>query len=96
MTSVVSGTRYIRPCVMADKEKSISESSSLLSTVREKLLAKSAKESVGEGISVPHQEVNPNAKQLLREKILFTSIEPESSKSASDCDEALRAIASCL
>ena len=90
---------YGRPrptCVMAEKEKSTSESSSLLSTVRERLLAKSAKQPEGEGMSVPHQEVNPNVKQLLREKVLFTSIEPELSKSASDCDEALRAIASCL
>ena len=90
---------YGRPrptCVMAEKEKSTSESSSVLSTVRERLLAKSAKQSEGEAMSVPHQEVNPNVKQLLREKVLFTSIEPESSKSASDCDEALRAIASCL
>ena len=81
---------------MAEKEKSTSESSSLLSTVRERLLAKSAKQSEGDGISLPHQEVNPNVKPLLRENILFTSIEPESSKSASNCDEALRAIASCL
>ena len=76
------------------QEKSTSESSSLLSTVRERLLAKSAKQSEGEGISEPNQETNPNVKQLLREKILFTTVEPESSKS--DCDEALRAIASCL
>ena len=81
---------------MAEKEKLTSESLSLLSTVKERLLAKSAKQSEGEGISVPHQEVNPNVKQLLREKILFTSNEPESLKSASDCDEALRAIASCM
>ena len=80
------------------KEKSTSESSSLLSTVTERLLAKSVKQSEGEGIVVPHQEVNPNVMQLLRDKILSTSIKPESSKSASDCDEALtglRAIASC-
>ena len=66
---------YGRPslsCVMAEKEKSTSESSSLLSTVRERPLEKSAKQSEGEGISVPHQEVNPNVKQLLREKILST------------------------
>ena len=81
---------------MAEKEKLTSESLSLLSTVKERLLAKSAKQSEGEGISVPHQEVNPNVKQLLREKILFTSNELESLKSASDCDEALRAIASCM
>ena len=81
---------------MAEKDKSTSESSLLLSTIRERLLAKSAKQLEGEAISVPHQEVNPYVKQLLRENILFTSIEPESSKSVSDCDEALRAIASCL
>ena len=69
---------YGRPtCVMAEKEKSTSESSSLLSTLRERLLAKSAKQSVYEGISVPHQEVNSNVKQLLREK--FCS--PQSSQS---------------
>ena len=69
---------YGRPtCVMAEKEKSTSESSSLLSTLRERLLAKSAKQSDCEGISVPHQEVNPNVKQLLREK--FCS--PQSSQS---------------
>ena len=87
----------VRPTsVMAEKQKSTSESPSLLSKVRERLLAKSAKQSEGEGISVPHQEVNPNVKQLLSEKFLFTSIEPETLRSASDCNEALRAIASCL
>ena len=56
---------YDRPtCLMAEKEKSTSKSSSLLSTVRGKI----TKQSEGEGISVPHQEVNPNVKQLLREK----------------------------
>ena len=61
---------YSRPtCVMAQKEKSISESSSLLSTVRERLLAKSAKQSEGEGIFVPDQEVNPNVKQLYKNSV---------------------------
>ena len=61
---------YGRPtCVMAEKETSTSESSSLLSTVRERLLlAKSAKLSEGERISARNQEVNPNVKQLLRER----------------------------
>ena len=68
-------------CVMDEKKKSTSESSSSLSTVRERLLlVKSAKQSESEGIPAPHQEVNPDLKQLLREKILSTSIEPESSK----------------
>ena len=70
---------YGRPsCVMAEKEKSTSESSSLLSNLRERLLEKSAKQSEGEGISVPNQEVNPNVKQLLREKKFYS---PQSSRS---------------
>ena len=62
-------------CIMAEKEKSTLERSSLLSTVRERLLAKSSKKSQGEGISAP---VKPSVKQLLKEKILSTPIEPES------------------